>query len=53
MADARSVAQAGYEGMMAGKRLVVPGLFNRACVLGSKLSPRPVSTWTVRKLHEH
>jgi short-subunit dehydrogenase len=39
-ADARSVAVAGYRGMLAGKTVVVPELRNRAVALLARLSPR-------------
>lgn len=44
MADARSVAAAGYRGMMAGKRLVIPGLPNRAGALLTRFVPRTLLT---------
>jgi uncharacterized protein len=37
---ATSVAQAGYDGLMAGKRLVVPGLANKLVTLLPRLLPR-------------
>jgi hypothetical protein len=45
-ADARSVAEAGYRAMEAGKALVIPGLMNRVLALSVRLSPR----WAVRKV---
>lgn len=44
MADARCVAAAGYQGMMAGKRLVIPGLANRAGALFTRFVPRTLLT---------
>ena len=38
--DATVVAEAGYRGLMAGKRLVVPGLGNRLITLALRLAPR-------------
>jgi uncharacterized protein len=38
--DARTVARAGYEGLMAGKRLVVPGWSNRLTVFSTRLASR-------------
>jgi short-subunit dehydrogenase len=38
--SADAVARAGYEGLMAGKRLVVPGLGNRGITLAVRLLPR-------------
>ncbi len=40
MADARSVAEAGYRGMEAGKVVVIPGITNRMGSLLVRLSPR-------------
>ncbi len=36
------VARQGYEGLMAGKRVVVPGAVNKALVLGAGLTPRAI-----------
>ena len=38
--DARVVARAGVEGMIAGRRTVVPGVQNKATALGGRLVPR-------------
>ena len=38
--DARDVARAGVEGMIAGRRTVVPGVQNKATALGGRLVPR-------------
>jgi short-subunit dehydrogenase len=46
MADARSVAQAGYRGMEAGRVVVIPGIANEALSLLVRLSPR----WAVRRV---
>ena len=40
MLPAAEVARQGYEGLMAGKRVIVPGLVNRMFVWGSALAPR-------------
>jgi len=40
--DAPTVARAGYEGMMKGKAVVIPGLYNKMIPVASRLSPRPV-----------
>jgi short-subunit dehydrogenase len=40
MADARSVAEAGYRGMEAGRAVVIPGISNKALSLLVRLSPR-------------
>jgi short-subunit dehydrogenase len=46
MADARSVAEAGYRGMEAGRAVVIPGIGNQALSLLVRLSPR----WSVRRV---
>ncbi|MFB6211875.1 MAG: SDR family NAD(P)-dependent oxidoreductase [Halobacteriales archaeon] len=40
MMDAATVAQAGYEGLMNGERIVVPGMKNKARVFLRRLLPR-------------
>src|SRR5437879_13143443 len=40
LADAASVALAGYRGLMAGKSIVIPGLGNRLLPVVVRLSPR-------------
>lgn len=50
--DARTVAEAGYRGLMAGKTVVVPGLLNKALVQSLRISPRSVVTTIARKMQE-
>jgi short-subunit dehydrogenase len=38
--DVRFVARAGYEGMLKGKRIVIPGFMNKALVQSLRVSPR-------------
>jgi len=38
--EVEPVAQAGYEGLMRGKRVVVPGAFNQLVPLANRLLPR-------------
>jgi short-subunit dehydrogenase len=38
--DADEVARAGVEGMLAGRRTVTPGLYNRAGAFGGRVVPR-------------
>lgn len=52
MADAASVAKAGYRATMAGKDLVIPGLSNKMLALSGRLMPRRVVLWISRKLVE-
>ncbi len=40
LADAASVAKAGVEGMMRGKRMVIPGMMNKIVAFSPKISPR-------------
>jgi uncharacterized protein len=40
MADAAKVAKAGIDGMMRGKPVVVPGVFNKLVAYGPRISPR-------------
>ncbi|HEY0552794.1 MAG TPA: SDR family oxidoreductase [Thermoanaerobaculia bacterium] len=52
VADAPSVARAGYEGFRAGKRIVIPGLLNRVGVQSIRVSPRALATRLVKKMQE-
>ncbi len=53
LASARRVAEAGYEAMLRGKTVIVPGLANRITVHGLlRLSPRRLSTRISRFLME-
>ncbi len=40
--DAETVAKAGYDGMMAGKSVVIPGLRNKLIPVAARLMPRPM-----------
>ncbi|MFY9552831.1 MAG: SDR family oxidoreductase [Thermoanaerobaculia bacterium] len=50
--SARDVARDGYEGLMRGKRLVIPGLANRILVQAERITPRRVVTAIARWLQE-
>jgi short-subunit dehydrogenase len=52
IADAASVALAGYRGVMAGKTLVIPGFTNKLIPWVSRLSPRGMVTRVVRRMQE-
>ncbi len=52
MMSAAAVARAGYEGMLRGERLVVPGATNRLAVTASRLLPRGLVTRLGRRLNE-
>jgi len=49
---APEVARAGYEGMMRGKRVVVPGAANLALVEALRFTPRRMVTATARRIQE-
>src|SRR6184192_465933 len=50
--DARTAAQAGYEGMRRGQTLVIPGLRNRVLAQSVRFSPRKLVTAVSRSLQE-
>ncbi|MFQ5889032.1 MAG: SDR family NAD(P)-dependent oxidoreductase [Gemmatimonadota bacterium] len=50
--DPAVVAEIGYEAMMRGERLVVPGLANRLLAGSVRFTPRPAVTRLVRALME-
>ena len=52
IADARSVALAGYRGMMSGKTLVIPGFSNKLIPWVVRLSPRGVVPRVVHRMQE-
>lgn len=52
MMDARTVAEVGYRGLMAGRTVVIPGLGNKLLTQSLRLSPRSVVTKMVRRMQE-
>ena len=52
LADAASVARAGYRAMLKGRELVVPGLSNKLVALSPHITPRRLLLWISRKLVE-
>lgn len=50
--SAADVARAGYDGMMAGRAIVIPGLSNKLAVQVLRVSPRAMATRVVRRLQE-
>lgn len=48
----RDVAEAGYAGMMAGRRVIVPGFRNKASRIAVSLSPRALLLPIVKRLQE-
>jgi short-subunit dehydrogenase len=52
VAEAASVARAGYEGLRAGKRMVIPGLANKIMIQSVRVAPRALLTKIARRLQE-
>ena len=48
--DAPEVARAGIDAMVAGRRTVIPGLKNRASMIGGRMAPRSVLLPLVRQV---
>ncbi len=48
--EAPEVARAGIDAMVAGRRTVIPGLKNRASMLGGRMAPRSVLLPLVRQV---
>lgn len=49
---ARDVAQAGYAGLMAGRRVIVPGMLNKASRVLARLTPHAVLLPIAERLQE-
>ena len=52
IADAKSVAAAGYRGTMRGKTIVIPGFSNKLIPWVARVSPRGAVTRVVRRMQE-
>ena len=50
--DARTVAEAGYRGLLAGKTVVIPGLRNNLLARSIGFFPRNLVTRVVRGIQE-
>ena len=50
VASAADVARAGYDGLMAGRALVVPGLFNKAGLQVLRVTPRALVPRIIRAI---
>jgi short-subunit dehydrogenase len=48
--DVVKVAQAGYKGMVRGRRVVIPGVFNRLGSFLPRLFPRRLAAWVVARM---
>ncbi len=51
--DARRVARAGFAGMRKGRRVVIPGIANKALVQSLRFSPRGLVTKVARLIQEN
>jgi uncharacterized protein len=49
--NARTVAQVGYDGLMAGKRVAIAGFSNKLTVFSTRLAPRTMLAKIARKLN--
>ncbi|HEU0139623.1 MAG TPA: SDR family oxidoreductase [Bryobacteraceae bacterium] len=49
--DAASVARIGFEGLMAGKTIVIPGLQNRIVMAAARIAPRKMLAGITRGLN--
>jgi uncharacterized protein len=47
LGEPRAVARAGYQGLLAGRGVVIPGLVNRLLVASLRLTPRRLATASV------
>jgi hypothetical protein len=52
MTSAQAVAEAGYRGLMAGKRVVIPGLLNQVAAFLAKRAPARLTNAVVRRVHQ-
>ena len=52
MMDARAVAEAGYRGLMQGRRVVIPGASNKLTSLLAKWSPVRLAAAVVAAINE-
>jgi uncharacterized protein len=50
--DARTAAEAGYRGMIRGRRVVVPGIANKVLAQGVRFAPRRLLTAITRRIQE-
>lgn len=50
LARAADVAEAGVDGVLSGKRVIVPGLLNRAGTAAATLAPRSLVAWAAGRL---
>jgi uncharacterized protein len=51
--EAAPVAKAGYDAMMSGKNVIIPGFVNHMLALGAKIGPTAMSTSIAGKLNKN
>ena len=51
MMSAEDVAEAGWSGMLRGKRVIVPGLANKVFAVLPRFTPRAILTWVVAQFY--
>jgi short-subunit dehydrogenase len=51
MMDARTVAEAGYHGLVRGRRVVIPGLLNKVASFCARRVPPRLTSVIVRRIH--
>lgn len=49
--DAREVAEIGYRGLMKGRRVVIPGWFNRVSSFFARRMPHRLTSMVVKRIH--
>ena len=49
--DASTVARVGYEGLIQGKRVVIPGLKNQLMIQITRMAPRGMTARTAKALN--
>jgi short-subunit dehydrogenase len=51
-ATAAKVAQYGYDGMIKGKEVVIPGRTNQFITIGAALLPQSIKSFFVKRLQK-
>ncbi len=52
MMDAAAVARSGYKALMAGRRVVIPGVMNKTGAMSNRLVPRRWITGIIKSIHQ-
>jgi hypothetical protein len=52
VASAADVARAGFDGMMAGQTIVIPGVVNRIAVQAIRVTPRAIVRRVIRFIND-